>query len=234
MKIFGVLYTILNIGVVKMKKCYMCLIEKKDSEFNKRRCNQCKLCEKQWKKEWYKKNKKIISKKSKTYRQKNKNTIKKRNKEYYLLNKDSIDIKNKLYEIKNKEKMKSYRKQYYIDNKKIIHQKQKEYLANNIEAKIKHNLRVRINHVLKGKIKSGRTIELLGCQAEFLIIYIEKQFKKGMSWENHGRKGWHIDHILPCDSFDLTDPEQQKKCFHYTNLQPLWAKDNIRKGNKIL
>ena len=54
-----------------------------------------------------------------------------------------------------------------------------------------------------------------------------------MTWENHGRYGWHIDHIMPCSSFDLTDPEQQKKCFHYTNLQPLWAHENMSKGAKI-
>jgi HNH endonuclease. len=53
-----------------------------------------------------------------------------------------------------------------------------------------------------------------------------------MSWDNYGRDGWHIDHIRPCASFDLTDPEQQRQCFHYTNLQPLWAADNIRKGAK--
>ena len=54
-----------------------------------------------------------------------------------------------------------------------------------------------------------------------------------MTWKNYGRNGWHIDHILPCSSFDLTDPEQRRKCFHYTNLQPLWEIDNIRKSDKV-
>jgi hypothetical protein len=63
--------------------------------------------------------------------------------------------------------------------------------------------------------------------------YIETLFKPGMTWGNHGNFGWHLDHIIPCSSFDLTDVEQQKKCFHYTNLQPLWAKDNIKKGSKL-
>jgi len=54
-----------------------------------------------------------------------------------------------------------------------------------------------------------------------------------MSWDNHGFKGWHIDHIIPCSAFDLTKVEEQKKCFHYTNLQPLWAKDNLSKGDKL-
>jgi hypothetical protein len=54
-----------------------------------------------------------------------------------------------------------------------------------------------------------------------------------MSWGNYGLHGWHVDHIIPCASFDLTDPEQQRQCFHYTNLQPLWAEDNLRKSDKL-
>ena len=64
--------------------------------------------------------------------------------------------------------------------------------------------------------------------------HLESQFKDGMSWNNHGVKGWHIDHIKPCASFDLTDPEEQKKCFHFSNLQPLWWIDNLKKKDKIL
>ncbi len=55
-----------------------------------------------------------------------------------------------------------------------------------------------------------------------------------MTWENHGRHGWHIDHIIPCAAFDLTDPEQQKKCFHYTNYQPLYTLENLKKGDRII
>jgi hypothetical protein len=87
---------------------------------------------------------------------------------------------------------------------------------------------------MDGRSKSKHTMELLGCSIEEFKIYLEKQFTKGMNWGNYGKKGWHIDHILPCASFDLTDPEQQKKCFHYTNLQPLWAEDNYKKKDKIL
>ena len=82
--------------------------------------------------------------------------------------------------------------------------------------------------------KSDSTMNLLGCTIQEAREYLEKQFKEGMTWENHGHETWHIDHIIPCASFDLTDPEQQKKCFHYTNLQPLWAKENMSKGAKIL
>ena len=78
------------------------------------------------------------------------------------------------------------------------------------------------------------TFELIGCTIAELKTYLEKQFEIDMHWKNHSIKGWHIDHIKPCASFDLTDPEQQKACFHFSNLQPLWAKDNYSKGSKIL
>ena len=80
--------------------------------------------------------------------------------------------------------------------------------------------------------KDKPTKEFLGCSMEALKIYLENQFSTGMSWDNYGK--WHLDHIKPCCIFDLTDIEQQKICFHYTNLQPLWAIDNIKKGRKIL
>lgn len=79
------------------------------------------------------------------------------------------------------------------------------------------------------KIK-GHKLELLGCSVEALKSHLEKLFTSGMSWTNYGK--WHIDHKRPCDSFDLSDPLQQKVCFHYTNLQPLWAFDNLSKGAK--
>lgn len=85
--------------------------------------------------------------------------------------------------------------------------------------------------------KTGKTmvpwpsLELIGCTRPELVAHLENQFKPGMSWAN--RNLWHIDHIRPCASFDLTDPIQIKQCFHYTNLQPLWALENIIKGKKI-
>jgi hypothetical protein len=79
--------------------------------------------------------------------------------------------------------------------------------------------------------KAGRTFELIGCTPQFLKEHLEKQFRQGMSWAN--RKLWHIDHIVPCARFDLTDPEQQKACFSYKNLQPLWATENLKKGERL-
>jgi hypothetical protein len=74
-------------------------------------------------------------------------------------------------------------------------------------------------------------MELLGCSISDFRKYLEKQFSEGMTWDNHGFNGWHIDHIKPCASFDLTIPEEQQKCFHYSNMQPLWAQDNLSKSS---
>ena len=72
---------------------------------------------------------------------------------------------------------------------------------------------------------------LLGCTIEEMRTFLEAEFEEGMTWENHGE--WHVDHIRPCASFNLEYPEEQKKCFHWTNLQPLWAADNLAKGDRL-
>ena len=102
-----------------------------------------------------------------------------------------------------------------------------------LEYKLRRRLRSRIWHVLVAGQKSISTMELLGCSIEELKSHLESQFVDGMSWENYGLNGWEIDHIKPCVSFILADPEEQKKCFHYTNLQPLWMADNRKKGGKL-
>ena len=78
--------------------------------------------------------------------------------------------------------------------------------------------------------KAYKTEKLIGCSILKMRKHLEKQFKKGMTWENHGK--WHIDHIKPCCKFNLLDKEEQLKCFHYTNLQPLWSQENLSKGGK--
>ena len=93
------------------------------------------------------------------------------------------------------------------------------------------NLRHRVYMALKGICKSERTMKLVGCSIEELKNYLKKQFTTGMSWNNYGK--WHIDHIKPCVKFDLSKVSEQRRCFHYTNLQPLWAVDNLSKGKKI-
>lgn len=130
----------------------------------------------------------------------------------------------KLYcsvECRTKANLKAKRKLYEVRDKK------------NPQFIIKQHLRSRLSSLIrlaKAKKYSSST-KLVGCDLLTLVKHIERQFKKGMSWDNHGK--WHLDHKVPCNSFDLTNLEEQKICFHYTNLQPLWAKDNIRKKDKI-
>jgi len=106
--------------------------------------------------------------------------------------------------------------------------------ATNPNVRLRHNLTNRVNLALKRAYaqKSKNTLSLIGCTVAFLRIHLESQFEPGMNWDN--RRAWHIDHIKPCASFDLTKPEEQAVCFYYTNLQPLWAIDNLKKGAKVL
>ncbi len=98
--------------------------------------------------------------------------------------------------------------------------------------RLSNYLRSRIVCVLRKNTKLMSTIELLGCSLSELKKHLERQFTLGMNWKNYGF-GWHIDHIKPCSKIDLSKQEEQRKCFHYTNLQPLWASENLKKGNKI-
>jgi len=148
--------------------------------------------------------------------------------------KKCVSIKLARYYKKNKDKI----KKYYHKNKQKILSRQLEYVNKrrvyDLNFKILKNLRARLWHALAGKRKTASTIELVGCSQDELISHLESQFTDGMSWDNYGVHGWHIDHIVPCASFDMSDENQQKQCFHYTNLQPLWAKDNLTKGNKTI
>ncbi len=120
-----------------------------------------------------------------------------------------------------------------IKNKSKRNEYEKNRRKNNIGYRIRINLRNRITEILANK-KRDKSINLIGCSLDFLIKHLESQFQLGMNWQNYGIRGWHIDHIMPCDSFDLTLESEQRKCFHYSNLQPLWAKDNLSKSNKII
>lgn len=116
----------------------------------------------------------------------------------------------------------------------------KNRIKNDPSFKISYSLRCRIKSALKSKgtIKSQKTKDLLGCNFEYFKKHIESKFKPGMNWSNYGvsKKGfrtWQVDHIIPCSAFDLTDINQQKQCFNYRNLQPLWWWENLKKSNKI-
>ena len=103
--------------------------------------------------------------------------------------------------------------------KKRKNARKRERRKTDPQFRLKHNLRTRLHHALKGSNKSASTMALLGCSIVHLKDYLAMRFLPGMTWENQGT--WHVDHMIPCASFDLSDPEHQRRCFHYTNLQPV-------------
>jgi hypothetical protein len=139
----------------------------------------------------------------------------------------------KMYYIKNHNKILERMKKYHK-----IHRKERNYYQylkriNDLNYKLSCLLRNRLNRALERNTKYGKALFLLGCSVKFLKSYLERRFKTGMNWNNYGRNknNWQIDHIKPCNQFDLRKKSEQKKCFHYTNLQPLWVHENIRKRN---
>ena len=176
-----------------------------------------------------------------TYYQKNKERARAR----YIKNREQLLAKDQrwrnstkeqraIWRQNNKEKIKNCQQSWYFKNKDLLLTKQRERnqkLRANKDPlfKITISLRSRLHKALKNKgyKKCKHTMELLGCSIEEARKHIEAQWLPGMSWYNHTLKGWHIDHIKPINTFDLTDPEQQKQCFHYSNLRPLWAADNL-------
>lgn len=123
---------------------------------------------------------------------------------------------------------------YYTENKHKINSQRATYQrlrrAVDPNFRLLQNLRAGISRTILRNQKVSATLELVGCSLDELRAHLKKQFTRDMSWDNYGE--WHIDHIRPCSSFDLTKASEQKKCFNYRNLQPLWAKDNLIKGAK--
>ncbi len=161
----------------------------------------------------------------------------------------------KLTDQQKRERLIKYRKEYNIKNKSRRDDNQKKYASKNRESlrlysknKYKTDINYRISSCLRANlrhsfnsqraIKSSNTIKLLGCTIDDLMIHLEEQFYdrsngEKMSFDKFGRYGIHIDHIKPLSSFDLTDLDQQIEACHYSNLQPLWAEDNLRKSDRL-
>src|SRR3972149_2932491 len=220
--------------------------------------------EKEYQREYYLKNKNKLLIQNKKYYLENKEKILKCNKNYYLENKDKIEKyrlehkeKNKEYQkvyiLENKDKIAEYRsknrdkileiqKNWRIKNKEEIRKYDRKWRGeryiSDIGFKLRSVLRSSVRDIIKRNQKSGSAIRDLGCSIDELKFYIEGQFQQGMTWDNWGvigtGKKWNIDHKIPLAFFDLTDRKQFLVACHYTNLQPLWALENIRKSNKIL
>ena len=229
---------------MKKKICSKCKVEKPICEFVKHpktkdglqcRCNDCRKIDK---KEYYEKNKKLINEKSKQYREKNKEKLieysrsyydknklrlLENKKEYYRKNSELIYDKLINYNKKNRDKVNLYKNQYNKEKKKT-----------SSIYKLKVLMRDRLNKYFKYSSisKKNTTFKIIGCSPKELKEHLENQFQVGMSWDNHGLFGWHIDHIIPLSSAK-TEEELYILC-HYTNLQPLWAKDNLTKSNKLI
>lgn len=183
-------------------------------------------------KEWCEKSKEKRKKQIDVWRERPE--VKKRRheriKKDYLENREERLRINKEWREKNREYRAEYHKAYRAKNKSIIYAKHAAHRRDNPNARIASRLRTRIWVAIRkaGTIKRSTTVVLVGCSFEFLLSHLEARFKEGMTWENYGQ--WEVDHIKPCDSFDLTDEEQQRKCFHFSNLQPLWMRENRSKS----
>jgi hypothetical protein len=125
-----------------------------------------------------------------------------------------------------------YGKNYYKINKKDINLKRKKFEINNLNHRLAKRLRSRLVNAIAMDQKSGSAVFDLGCSISELKLYLESKFLPGMTWENWSRTGWHIDHIKPLSKVNLSKREELLKACHYTNLQPLWAKDNLKKSDK--
>jgi hypothetical protein len=227
-----------------MKNCNKCNQVKSYEFFYKNKSYKdgyqttCKSCMVQTTKKYYLKNKDYCKEKQKEYRLNNKkyrkDYLKEYAKEYNKKNKEKLKEYQKQYRIKNK----NYAKEYFKDNKEKIKKYQNEYKKNRLQNdnifKFGFNLRCLIRGSFKrnnNKFKKNtKTENILGCTVEEFKNYILTKFTKKMTFENYGK--WHLDHIIPISSAQTE--EEVIRLNHYTNFQPMWAKENISKGNKII
>jgi hypothetical protein len=240
------------------KCCKVCRQEKPSVEFPKSRnypdgySYLCKVCKsnvnkiyresnrqeiRAKKKEHYDKNAEKLRIIARTNRHRRKESLGEYFKNHYRKHRKRIIDRSQAYYDKNKEAILSRRKEKYQTNKssvlRINYVRKKIRLTTDSVYRLTESLRHRLYMVLKAKgiRKTQSAIHLVGCTKPELSIHIENNFKPGMTWENYGPV-WHVDHIKPCAKFDLANPSEQKKCFHYSNLQPLFGAENIKKGAK--
>jgi hypothetical protein len=186
----------------------------------------CKACLKDKQKAYYEENKAKCLESSKEYAKKHINETRETKRRWKKNNPEYVKAEN----AKRAPKIKAWRQK----NRVRINEKNIARRKNDVCFKIRCYLRSRLSAVIRGNVKNGSAIKDLGCTLDELKTYLQEKFQPNretgeeMTFDNYGK--WHIDHIMPLSAFNLTDPEQLKKACHYTNLQPLWAKDNISKG----
>lgn len=199
-----------------MKKCNKCSKEKPLNAFGIRSKEKdglnpsCKECIRKQDKKYY-----STSRKEYMKQHNQKTEVKEYNKQWIKENKDRFKENRQKWNDNNKEKIRQY---FLLYSKKRYHE--------NINHKLSLTLRNRLNDALKNNYKTSSALVSLGCSLEKFKLYLEKQFFPEMTWNNYG-KVWEIDHIKPCSLFDMTNLKQQQKCFHYTNMQPLFKTTQI-------
>jgi hypothetical protein len=156
-------------------------------------------------------------------------------KKYYSEHKEKYFEKNKKYRENHREELLIKKREWSRKNRDSINERvskrHNKLYKSDPEYKFKFLIRSRMRNAIKNGYKNGSAIKDLGCTSKFAVNYIAEKFKPGMSWENHGE--WHIDHIKPLANFNLQNREQYLQAVHYTNLQPLWAKDNLKKKDHV-
>lgn len=219
---------------METKICSKCKVEQQFSEYTKLKKSKdglnysCKKCNSIRGKKYRKENYKIILNKINLWRRNNPEWSRARNKRYKEKYPDKVKENKRKWREKNKDKIKQYRENYKARKR----EKRKERQSTDPVYVTTNNIRCRLAKYLKKLdiTKRNKTFDIVGCTPQELKEHLEKQFKDGMTWEN--RNEWHIDHIIPLCS--ATNEEELYKLCHYTNLQPLWATENIKKGGKIL
>ncbi len=194
----------------KVVSCFSKLPTKKDGLHSN--CRECRAASHR---AWYNKNREHCIQYA-TQRAKTETAVARR-KEQYQENRDEVLANNRI-------------RRQSTHAKKLANENRRRLYNSDISFRMAVNLRTRIRKAMKGTSKSKTTLDFLGCSMEAFKVHLESQFVDGMTWENYGFYGWHIDHKRPCASFDLSDAAQQRTCFHYTNLQPLWWRDNLSKN----
>jgi hypothetical protein len=220
------------------KKCSKCETSKPLEDFpNDSKCSDgkrgtCKECRKSHMKQWIPKENEIINCKicNKT---KHHSLFASKGKQKPSKCKSCLNSLEREKRVKDPEIYNKKKREVYQRNKKNINETRRKTLQTRRDEDPKYRAMMALHCRLymAVKEKKGRTMELTGCSKEELITHLESKFTEGMTWENYGK--WHIDHTKPCASFNLEDPEEQKKCFHWTNLQPLWASDNLAKSDRL-
>jgi len=161
--------------------------------------------------------------------------IKKRGKQYREDHDKELTQWHKQYSKTHSVEKKKYNKQYQKDHAEELSQKKTQYVKLRKQKdpgyKLSYNLRSRLNYALKSNYKVGSAVKDLGCSITDFKQYVEGKFQESMTWDNYGKYGWHLDHIIPLAKFNLQDFQQFRIACHYTNYQPLWRNDNIAKGD---